>query len=92
VSRIAHESSEKQKLLEAISSTLSQKSEQLFVTHPVKELLFEGYGAKVYEDIGIEHNGAMSESGADFMVPESLMAGKFALIDSVYLYTHANYC
>jgi len=90
VSRIAHDSSQKQKLLGALSSKFSQKAERLFVTHPVKELLFEGYGAKVYEEIGVEHNGAMSESGADFMVPESLMDGKFALMDNVRLHKLIN--
>lgn len=66
-----------------MSSKLSQKAERLVVTHPVKELLFDGYGVKPYEELGIEHNGAMSESGGDFMVPEFLMDGKYGLYENV---------
>lgn len=68
-------------MLSAVSSKTS--SEGLLVTHSVRELLIDGYDAKAYEELGTEHNGAMSESGGDFTVPEYLMDGKYALFENV---------
>lgn len=37
----------------------------------------------VHTHLFSEHNGAMSESGGDFTVPEFLMDGKYALFENV---------
>ncbi|OXA64156.1 Scavenger receptor class B member 1 [Folsomia candida] len=80
VTRIAQDCSDKDKMLKAVGS--KTKSEKLTVSHSVRELLLDGYDAKAYEELGNEHNGAMSESGGDFTVPEFLMDGKYALFEN----------
>jgi hypothetical protein len=83
MARIAQDSTEKDKMLGSVNSKTS--SERLFVKHSVKDLLFDGYDVKAYEELGAEHNGAMSESGGDFMVPEYLMDGKYSLFENVQI-------
>ncbi len=84
VAKIAHESTEKEKMLGAVNSKTS--SEHLYVSHSVKELLIDGYDAPAYQELGTEYNGAMTEGGGDFNVPEYLMDGKYALFENVILF------
>lgn len=73
----------KKKLMDSFNGKMNGASEKLTVKHPVKELLFEGFGVRPYQEYAEEKSEVLNEVGSDFMFPETFMDGRFGLFEKV---------
>lgn len=71
------------RLMASFSDKMGKADEKMVVTHPVKELLFEGFGTRPYQEFAEEKSEILAEVGSDFMYPETFMDGRFGLFEKV---------
>jgi len=71
------------KIRSLIESMLTEKAEQLFVTHPVKELLFDGYGIRPIAQLAKSEELTEEFTNIDVPFPSFLTEEKFGLYKDV---------
>lgn len=76
------------RLMSNFNDKMTKAGEKLTVTHPVSELLFEGFGVRPYQEFAEEKSEILSEVGSDFMFPDTFMDGRFGLFEKVHKNLH----
>ncbi|ODN03060.1 Scavenger receptor class B member 1 [Orchesella cincta] len=69
------------RLMASFSDKMSGAAEKVTVQHPVRELLFEGFGVRPYQEFAEGKSEILSEVGGDFIFPETFMDGRFGLFE-----------
>lgn len=71
------------RLMAAYNDKMTKSAEKLTVTHPVKEMLFDGFGVRPYQEFADEKSEITSEIGGEHLFPSTIYDGRFGLYEKV---------